>query len=399
MNRRPSESTLRIDHEDIQKVLSRAADVLSLVDDRGRLLKVNHQACRTLGYSLAEMSELSIFDLDRELDRPQFEDLRRRVESEEVITSERRFRCKDGSTLDVEVRMKNVLFSGVRARLFLIAARDITERKHLQERLVDALVRAEESSRMKQLFLSNLSHEIRTPLHVIVGYTSLISSFIHEGGEVDVASVLESMERATHRLLNTIHSTLDLSKIEKGGLRPRPEVLDVVAVVTTEVQSLRNDAARKGITVSCELGDSPRQVRFDSYCLSNAVRKLLDNAVKFTQQGEIGVAIEDDGKGGFVLEVRDTGAGISSAYLPNLFEPFTQEDPGLTRRFEGVGIGLALAKRFVELNGATLSAASEKGKGSLFRIHFPKGIVVVEGAAASRRKRSSGSPLRLAAAS
>ena len=118
-------------------------------------------------------------------------------------------------------------------------------------------------------------------------------------------------------------------------------------------------------------------------------------------QGEITVTLREDGTDGLVLEVSDTGTGISTAYLANLFEPFSQEDPGLTRRFEGAGIGLALAKRFLDLNGAAISAASEKGKGSAFRVHFPKRIMVTndDDARSSRRKRSSGSAVRLAAAS
>ncbi|HUE39065.1 MAG TPA: ATP-binding protein, partial [Candidatus Binatia bacterium] len=124
--------------------------------------------------------------------------------------------------------------------------------------------------------------------------------------------------------------------------------------------------------------------------LSSAIRKLFDNAVKFTAQGEITVTLRQEADESLVLEVTDTGTGIGSGYLPNLFEPFSQEDPGLTRRFEGAGIGLALAKRFLELNGATVSAVSEKGKGSAFRIHFPKRIMVADGdARAARRKRAA----------
>ena len=391
MDRRLGSLTLRIEQEDVQEVLTRAADVLALVDERGRLLQVNRQACRTLGYSLSELTHLTLFDLDPQLDPRQFDDLRRVADAAPFVTSQRRFRCKEGSLLDVEVRMKNVLAKRTASKLLLVAARDITERKNLEERLVEALMRAEESGRMKKAFLANLSHEIRTPLNIIVGYTSLISSFVHgEGEDLDPRSVLESMEGATHRLLNTIHATLDLSKIEKGSLGLRPEVLDVRAVVATELEPLRNDAERKGISLSSDLGDQPRTVRFDAYCLSSAIRKLFDNAVKFTAQGEITVTLRQEADDSLVLEVTDTGTGIGSGYLPNLFEPFSQEDPGLTRRFEGAGIGLALAKRFLELNGATVSAVSEKGKGSAFRIHFPKRIMVADGdARAARRKRAA----------
>jgi light-regulated signal transduction histidine kinase (bacteriophytochrome) len=113
-------------------------------------------------------------------------------------------------------------------------------------------------------------------------------------------------------------------------------------------------------------------VRFDEYCLQSALTKLIDNAIKFTDRGEIVLGLNRDSSGTLNLEVRDTGIGIDSDYLPRLFEPFSQEQAGHSRRFEGAGLGLAFARKCVELGGARISAASRKGEGSTFTIAFPR---------------------------
>ena len=113
-------------------------------------------------------------------------------------------------------------------------------------------------------------------------------------------------------------------------------------------------------------------VSFDEGCLSNALTNLLQNAIKFTERGEVAVRLRRDARAALCLEVRDTGVGIDANYLPQVFEAFSQENPGLTRKFEGVGLGLSLVRKYLELNGAEIAAASEKGKGSTFTIRFAR---------------------------
>jgi signal transduction histidine kinase len=130
-------------------------------------------------------------------------------------------------------------------------------------------------------------------------------------------------------------------------------------------------AAEKGLTLRLDIAESDATGRFDEYCLHSALNNLLQNAIKFTDRGEIVLGLDRDTSGALKLEVRDTGIGIDHDYLPRLFEPFSQEQAGHQRRFEGAGLGLAFARRCVEFGGAQISAASRKGEGSTFTIAFP----------------------------
>jgi signal transduction histidine kinase len=140
-------------------------------------------------------------------------------------------------------------------------------------------------------------------------------------------------------------------------------------------------AAEKGLKLRLEITESDATVRFDEYCLQSALSNLLQNAIKFTDRGEIVLGLDRDSSGTLKLEVRDTGIGIEEEYQPRLFEPFSQEQTGHQRRFEGAGLGLALARKCVELGGGQISAVSRKGEGSTFTIAFPRTCEI-------RRRRS-----------
>lgn len=131
-------------------------------------------------------------------------------------------------------------------------------------------------------------------------------------------------------------------------------------------------AAKKGLALSAEIDDPEAVVIFDEGCLSNALTNLLRNAIKFTECGEVALRLRRDASAALCLEVRDTGVGIDTDYMPHIFEAFSQENPGLTRRFEGVGLGLSLVRKYLELNGAEIAVASEKSKGSTFTIRFAR---------------------------
>jgi CheY-like chemotaxis protein/anti-sigma regulatory factor (Ser/Thr protein kinase) len=175
-----------------------------------------------------------------------------------------------------------------------------------------------------------------------------------------------------------VHSVLDLAKIESGGLRVAPVVLDPASKIAKLAENLQSRAREKGLSFTVELCDPNARVRFDEYCFDAALERVFDNAVKFTEKGSVSIVLERDGEGCLCLEVRDTGLGIAEGYRARLFEPFSQEDDGSDRHFEGSGLGLALAKRYLELNGATISVESVKGRGSVFRIRFSRSSEVSE---------------------
>ncbi|MBI2964253.1 MAG: PAS domain S-box protein [Deltaproteobacteria bacterium] len=247
---------------------------------------------------------------------------------------------------------------------------DVTEQKRAEERLRRALEKAEEADRLKSEFLANISHEVRTPLNVITGFASLIDEHLQEIGDHSHDELLEGLRGSSKRLLDTIHGLLDLASIETGAFSPTPKRIELSSFLQEQIDRLAPAARGKGLSLDLEVEESGAEVTFDPYCLTRVLENLLDNAIKFTERGGVTVRIHRDEGGALCLSVRDTGVGIDPSYARHLFERFSQEESGHTRHFEGAGIGLALVKRYVEMNQAEISFQSEKGRGSTFRIRF-----------------------------
>lgn len=233
-----------------------------------------------------------------------------------------------------------------------------------------ALAKAKAADKLKSDFLANMSHEIRTPLNVILGYNSLIADELEDRRTAALDAALDAISRASHRLIATVHGILDLSRLEAGDFKISAEDLDIASIVEDCAEQFRESAARKGLALSIAMAEATPRVRMDDYCLRRALERLLDNAVKFTEVGEIAVRVYSDDSGVLCLSIRDTGIGIDGRFLPKLFTPFFQEDSGVTRRFEGPGIGLALVKRYLELNRVDVDLQSDKGAGTTVTLRF-----------------------------
>ncbi|HYD48996.1 MAG TPA: ATP-binding protein [Terriglobales bacterium] len=246
---------------------------------------------------------------------------------------------------------------------------EIGQRRRAQSELATARDAALESSRLKSEFLANMSHEIRTPLNIILGYSQLLREELRSKGDASQEEIFDKMSRASQRLIQTIHGILDISKIESRAFEISLDRIDLGPFVQAQVEEFEVLAREKGIALICDIA-AGGTVTFDSYCLSHALANLLDNAIKFTGRGEVRVALVRGDDGRLCIRVSDTGVGIDESYMPHLYESFTQERSGYTRPYEGSGLGLALAKRFLEMNGATISVESRKGIGSTFTIHF-----------------------------
>jgi signal transduction histidine kinase/ActR/RegA family two-component response regulator len=230
--------------------------------------------------------------------------------------------------------------------------------------------KALEASRLKTAFLANMSHEIRTPLNVILGYSELIEDRLDASKDAEDLIMLYAIRRAGARLMKTIEEILDMSRIESGAFELRKVVIPLGKLVEDTVAELGVLAERKGIRLDARVDFPAAAALFDHYCLSHALVNLVSNAIKFTERGGVTVRVSRDVDGRLALSVADTGIGIAPDYLPHLFESFSQEDVGLTRRFEGSGLGLVLVKRYAEMNGAAVTVSSRKGHGSTFTIHL-----------------------------
>ncbi len=280
---------------------------------------------------------------------------------------------KDGVPLCMHVNVSPYRDSEGRIVGTLTAFTDITKRKLAEEEvqrtfasLHAAKDRAEEMNRLKTNFLNNVSHEIRTPLNSILGFSSILSDSL-EGTEF--GSYARTIETSGKRLLETIEGILDLSRLESNTVSLVPRRISLEVEARRIVSLLELQAREKGIAVYVD-AESPVQAYVDVHYLGRVLMNVVGNAIKFTPSGNVRIVLSNNADT-VEIKIIDTGIGISEEFLPHLFEEFYQESDGLARTFEGTGVGLRIAKRLVELMGGSISAESEKGKGSTFTISLP----------------------------
>jgi signal transduction histidine kinase len=230
-----------------------------------------------------------------------------------------------------------------------------------------ARAQAEEMARLKSAFLANMSHEIRTPLTAIIGFAQVLAEEVDEEQQGLVAPI----EQGGRRLLDTLNSVLDLARLQAGRFDLRIEPVDTAEEAHALGDLLRPLAQQKGLALVVHAPPNGLVAHADRSALQRVLTNLVSNAVKFTSAGRVTISAEAVG-GRIRLRVRDTGRGISPAFLPALFEEFRQESDGLTRSHEGSGLGLAITRQLVELTGGTIQVESELGVGSAFTVTLPR---------------------------
>lgn len=248
---------------------------------------------------------------------------------------------------------------------------DSDERKHLREEATIA-------RKLKQEFLTNIKHEIRTPMNVIQGFCQLLQVEIEEEPS---RSYLVSILESGNVLMKTLEDILELSKLESGDIELSFQCFDPRSLLNEVGQTATAKAREKNIALVTAICPDLPPLIFDELSLKQILSKLLDNAIEFTEQGTVTIEadcleIEPDRAIELTISVRDTGIGIAEADRARIFEPFSQADSGLTRQHGGVGCGLAIARRLTECLGGRLELESEEGKGSLFRLVFPRVEIV-----------------------
>lgn len=234
----------------------------------------------------------------------------------------------------------------------------------------------EEVSRLKSDFVAVMSHELRTPLNIIMGYGEMLADGSLGPVNAEQLEALQHSDRATRELLDLVTTTLDVGLLEAGGLRVNigtMDLSDLFAQIDTETEAARSD--KPDVRVERRLAPAVQQFRSDRAKLKVIIKKVIDNAIKFTDTGTVMVDAHPH-EGGMEVTVTDTGIGITPEVLPVIFQPFRQGERALTRRHGGVGLGLYVARRLLDVLGGRITVASTPGRGSTFRIWVPSSGVV-----------------------
>ncbi len=248
------------------------------------------------------------------------------------------------------------------------------ELSHTMTQLVAARDAALAASRSKSAFLANMSHELRTPLNAIIGYAEIIREDVTASGQAELISDINRVMFAARHLLLVIQDVLDLSRIEAGRLDIRPEAVDLQLLVDELQGTLQPSVTAAGNRLGTRIEVQRKALWTDPLRLQQVLLNLLGNANKFTQQGDITLAVRElheRGVGWIVFDIIDTGIGIPADKLDAVFEAFTQADNETTRRFGGTGLGLTISQRLCEMLDGSIAVTSELGKGSTFTVRLP----------------------------
>ena len=248
--------------------------------------------------------------------------------------------------------------------------RDITDRKRLEQERRDALEAAQAAHRASSQLLAMLSHELRTPMQAVLGYAELLLAGPSGSLTPEQAEDVRLIQRAAGRLVGFVKQMLDLSRLEAGQMGLKREPVDLAEVIEEVRQEVAPQAADKALALHGDLPPDFPPALGDGMGVHQILLNLVGNAVKFTEAGEVRiVALAVDAC--VEVAVSDTGIGIAAESLSDIFEEFRQADRGTTRRYDGAGLGLAIARRLAEQQGGGITVASRPGRGSTFTLRLP----------------------------
>jgi len=353
-------------------VLDMAPDAILGVNVQGSIVLLNAQCEQMFRYSRDELAGQSVDILVPDRARAAHADHRAHYYQDPAtrpmgagmeLTAVR----SDGTEFPAEISLSALDTAG--GKLIIAAIRDVSDRQRIERTLREQNVALERASRAKDNFLASMSHELRTPLNAIIGFTGTLLMGLPGPLTADQDYQLRLVQGSGKHLLSIINDLLDLAKIESGQVQITPEPVDCVRVVLEVVQSLRPMAEGRLLTLDVDAPDRPVIVTSDRRAVGQILINLVNNAIKFTQQGGVRVTLTPSAAGGPVrIAVSDTGPGIPDEHRELIFRAFERSSATAKANDEGTGLGLHISQRLAELLRAELSVSSSVGEGSTFTL-------------------------------
>lgn len=369
-----------------RSILETMPDAMFTFDEHGIIESVNPAAISQFGYNRDDLVGRSLEALI-----PGVVGELRTVTGRHRVETEARSR--DGNQFPVELTVGEMVIG--RRRLMSGLVRDLTDRRRLErareshvrelERATMALERqavelaaerdrAEAAARAKSAFLATMSHELRTPLNAIIGYTEILREDAQMSGALAQLEDLNKVNAASRHLLALITGVLDLTKIEAGRMEVQFDDFPLADVIQRVVETCLPLAAKQHNRIDVRAPADLGRLRSDETKVEQILLNVVGNAAKFTRDGTITVTATRASStmgDSIVIEVADTGIGMTPEHMTRLFEDFSQADSSTTRRYDGTGLGLAISRRLARLLGGELTAESQAGRGSTFTVCLP----------------------------
>ena len=337
----------------------------------GKMLMANPAMLKILGYETTEeFYKVDAKDIYLHIQiRDNFK--QQLLQNGRVFGFESQWKRKDGEIVYISESARLVWNDEDRPSFFDGIIEDITEKKRTEVEIIKAKEKAEQSDKLKSEFLAQMSHEIRTPLNVILNFANILSDELQEINNPEVAEGLTVIEIEGKRIMRTIELIVNMSQVQTNQYDYQKKKLDIFeGVIKRHHKDFKPLAESKKIQFNITNNAGNTVINADEYSVNQIFYHLIDNAVKYTQNGKVEVSAGRDSRAHLYIDVIDTGIGISEEYKSMLYVPFTKEETGYTREYEGNGLGLALTKRYCEINNAVIKVKSIKGKGTAFRVTF-----------------------------
>jgi PAS domain S-box-containing protein len=370
-NQKIASEKIRKSEEQFRTVWEKSFDAMRLSDKEGKMIIVNNSFCSLFK---KDKNELEGSLMNTVYWKKDIEILNKYLREFEIRAAapylETEVTIWDRDKIWVEIANSYIELEG--ETMLLCIFRNITERKKAEEELLIAKEKAEESSMLKSSLLGNMSHELRTPLTGILGFTQILLDDITNQYHY---SMVEKIKLSGQRLMTTLNSLLSLSELESGISELNISEIKINSIVNYLSEGYKIQAEEKGLRFRINKWKEDLAILADEKLFSQVFSNIVDNAIKYTESGNIEIFIRPDinefGEIFVLIIISDTGIGIDGDLFDFIFDEFRQASEGFNRNFEGNGLGLTLARKMARIMGGDILVDSKPGKGSVFTIKFP----------------------------